>query len=102
MYYSAAMTSTGQVTLPKELRVFLGVDGAKRITFVKKKDEVVVRRKMTKEEYYADMRRHMSAKTRKILEEEEKNGGRPPVREMMAEIYRSPEMHERWRRKLGE
>lgn len=102
MYYRAAMTSTGQVTLPKELRVFLGVDGAKRITFEKTDNAVVINRKMTKEEYYADTRRHMSAKTRRILEEEQKNGGRPPVREMMDEIYRSPEMQEHWRRKLGE
>ncbi|MBQ3441159.1 hypothetical protein IJG27_02485 [Candidatus Saccharibacteria bacterium] len=57
---------------------------------------------MTKEEYYADTRRHMSAKTRRTLEEEQKNGGRPLVREMMDEIYRSPEMQEHWRRKLGE
>ena len=102
MYYRAAMTSTGQVTLPKELRVFLGLDGAKRIVFEKKKDAVVINRKMTKEELRRELDKNMSAKTRRILREEQKNGGRPPVREIMAEIYRSPEMQEHWRRKLGE
>ena len=102
MYYTAAMTSTGQVTLPKELRVFLGVDGAKRITFEKRDNEVVINRKLTKEELREELDKHMSAKTRRIIREEQKNGGRPPVREIMDEIYRSPEMQERWRRKLGE
>lgn len=101
MVYTVAITKTGQMTLPKALRVFLGVDGAKTVQIEKQKNRIVIQRKPTKEEYYADMDKHISAETRKIIEEEAERGGMPPVREMMKEISESPEKKAYWRRKYG-
>ena len=42
--YSAVITKSGQVTLPKELRDFLGVKPGERIVFRKLKDDVAIRR----------------------------------------------------------
>lgn len=49
--YSAVITKSGQVTLPKELRDFLGVKPGERIFFRKSKDEISVRRRMSDEEF---------------------------------------------------
>lgn len=86
MSYTVAITKSGQMTLPKVLREFLGVDGAKRVTLDKRKNEVVIKRKMSKDEFYQKINQNINDKTRKILDEEVKNGGRPEVREMMREI----------------
>lgn len=100
--YTVALTKSGQMTLPKALREFLGLEGAKRVRLEKRDAGVTIVRKPTKEEYYADINKHISTKTRRILDEEEASGGRPPVREIMREIYQSPEMQKRWKEKLGE
>lgn len=86
MGYTVAITKSGQMTLPKVLREFLGVDGAKRITLEKSKNAVVIKRKINKDEYYKKIEKNISPETRKILTQEAKNGGRPPVREIMKEI----------------
>ena len=102
MSYVVALTSTGQMTLPKELREFLGLEGEKRVVLKKEGRKVVIERKQTKDEYYKDVSQHLSAKAKQILEEEQKNGGRPPIRDIMREIYNSPEMKQRWKEKMGE
>ena len=51
--YTVAITKSGQMTLPKELRLFLGVDDAKRISIEKRKDEVVIKKRMSDEEFLA-------------------------------------------------
>lgn len=99
-YYSAAMTSTGQVTLPKELRVFLGVDGAKRITFIKRKDSVAIKRKMSDEELFKFFDSNISRKTRKIIEEDRKKGI-TTVRQMREEIAKSPAEKKRLQEEYG-
>ena len=86
MGYAVAITKSGQMTLPKVLREFLGVDGAKRITLEKNKNAVVIKRKVNRDEYYQKIEKNLSDKTREILNREAKNGGRPPVREIMKEI----------------
>ena len=92
MGYTVAITKSGQMTLPKALREFLGVEGAKRITLDKRKNEVVIKRKMTKEEYYKKIEKNISDETRKILQEEAAKGGRPPIRDIMADIANLPEL----------
>ena len=86
MSYTVAITKSVQMTLPKALREFLGVDGAKRVTLEKRKNEVVIKRKMSKDEFYQKVNQNINDETRKILDEEARNGGRPEVREMMKEI----------------
>ena len=87
-YYTAAMTSTGQVTLPKELRILLGVDGAKRITFIKNGKEVKIKRKMSDEELFEFFDSNISEKTRKIIDEDRKKGI-TTVRQMREEVAKS-------------
>ena len=99
-YYTAAMTSTGQVTLPKELRVFLGVDGAKRITFIKEKDEVLIKRKMSYKEFRAELDKHISPEVRRIIKEDRKKGI-TTIRQIREEIAKSPEEKKRLEEKYG-
>lgn len=51
--YTVAITKSGQMTLPKELRIFLGVDGMSHVTIEKLKDEVVIKKRMTDDEFLA-------------------------------------------------
>ena len=101
MSYTVAITKTGQMTLPKALREFLGVDGDKRITLNRRKDGVVIERKMTKDEYYHKVDNNINANTRRILEQEA-DSGRPPVRDMMREIANSAETQAGWKAKYGQ
>ena len=102
MIYTVALTKSGQMTLPKALREFLGVEGAKTVTLEKRNNEVVVKQRKSYEDFRAEMDKHISAKMRRILEKEAANGGRPPIRDIMREIYQSKEMQKRWKEKLGE
>lgn len=102
MSYVVALTSTGQMTLPKELREFLGLEGEKRVVLKKEGRKVVIERKLSYDEFRKEMDKHLSEKAKQILAEEQKNGGRPPIRDIMREIYNSPEMKQRWKEKMGE
>lgn len=102
MGYTVAITKSGQMTLPKSLREFLGVDGAKRITLDKRKNEVVIKRKMSKEEYYKKIEKNISPETRKILDKESAAGGHPPIRDIMEEIATSAELQAGWKGKYGQ
>ncbi|MBR2658854.1 AbrB/MazE/SpoVT family DNA-binding domain-containing protein [Candidatus Saccharibacteria bacterium] len=53
--YTVAITKSGQMTLPKELRIFLGVDGMGHVTIEKLKDEVVIKKRMSDEEFVAGL-----------------------------------------------
>ncbi|MBR2836867.1 AbrB/MazE/SpoVT family DNA-binding domain-containing protein [Candidatus Saccharibacteria bacterium] len=101
MSYTVAITKSGQMTLPKALREFLGVEGARTVQLNRRGDEVVIQRKLSYDELRAEMDKHISPKAKKILAEEAINGGRPPVREIMKEIAERPAMQKQWRRKYG-
>ncbi|MBQ9180673.1 AbrB/MazE/SpoVT family DNA-binding domain-containing protein [Candidatus Saccharibacteria bacterium] len=85
MIYTVALTSTGQMTLPKDLRLFLGVDGARRVSIVRDENGVFIRRKKSEAEFREQMEKFISPETKRIIEGEEQGDGRPPVREMMLE-----------------
>ena len=53
--YSAVITKSGQVTLPKELREFLGLKLGGRVIFHKTKTGVNIERKMSDEEFLAEL-----------------------------------------------
>ena len=98
--YTVALTSTGQMTLPKALRVFLGVDGAKRVRLEETKDGVKIKRKMNQEELFAFFDSHIDEKTRKIIEEDRKKGI-TTVRQIREEIAKSPEEKKRLEEEYG-
>ena len=88
MNYTVTITQSGQMTLPKALREFLGLDGAKRVVLDQRKNEVVIKRKITKEEFYNKVNKTLSPETREILTAESATG-RPPIRDIMREITES-------------
>ena len=95
--YTVTITKSGQVTLPKELRDFLGVKVGSKIVFDKVEDGVTIRRKLTKDEFFAELDKNMNEKTRKIIKKKEQK----TVREMIDEYLRSPEGQEEMRRKYA-
>ena len=95
--YTVTITKSGQVTLPKELRDFLGVEVGGKITFDKVKDGVTIRRKLTEEEFFAEMDKNISAKTRRMIK---KNAGKT-VSELKDEYLRSPAGQREMRRKYA-
>jgi len=74
MNYTVTITQSGQMTLPKALREFLGLDGAKRVVLDQRKNEVVIKRKITKEEFYNKVNKTLSPETREILAAESATG----------------------------
>ncbi len=97
--YSAVITQSGQVTLPKELREFLGVKPGERILFDRdeKENKVYLKRKLSLEEYTAELNKNTSRKTRKIIE---KSAGMS-VSEMMAIYAKSPRGRKELQRRYG-
>lgn len=84
--YTVTITKSGQVTLPKELRDFLGVKPGQQITFDKEKNGVSIHRKLNRDEFFAELDKNISAKTRRLAK---KNAGKT-VAEMKDEYLRSP------------
>lgn len=75
MVYTVAITKTGQMTLPKALRVFLGVDGAKTVQIEKQKNGIVINKRPSEEEFFAEIDKHISKKTRAIIKKDRERGG---------------------------
>ncbi len=88
MVYTVAITKSGQMTLPKALRVFLGVDGAKTVQIEKRKNGIVINKRLSEEEFFAEIDKHISEKTRAIIEKDRERGGMS-VRQMIDEYANS-------------
>ena len=95
--YSAVITKSGQVTLPKELREFLGVELGDKIIMEKNEGNVLIHRKLSKEEFFAELDKNISPKTRKAIK---KNSGKM-VSEMISEYMRSPKGQKEMRMKYA-
>lgn len=83
--YTVAIIKSGQMTLPKELRIFLGVDGARRVTIQKTKDGISIKRRMTDKEFFAEVDKHISPIAKKIA----KKDGNKSVSEIIKETKNS-------------
>ena len=68
MTYTVALTKSGQMTLPKALREFLGVDGAKSVQIEQTGDGVKIRRRVSDEEFFAELDARNSAKTKAAIQ----------------------------------
>lgn len=95
--YTATITRSGQVTLPKELRDYLGVKIGGKITFDKGRDVVTIRRKLTDEEFFAELDKNISTKTRKLI----KKYAQKTTSELLDDHVRSPEVRKELRDKYG-
>lgn len=95
--YSAVITKSGQVTLPKELRDFLGVKPGEKITFNKDATGITIRRRLTDEEFTQALDANISPKTRKLIK---KHAGKT-VNELMTEYMQSPKGQKEMRRKYA-
>ena len=86
MGYTVSITKSGQMTLPKELRQFLRLDGARKVTLEKEKDRVVLKRKMSKDEFFAKLDTHVSEEAREIARKD----GDKSVSRIIDEYHDSP------------
>ena len=50
MIYSATVTKTGQITIPKSVREILGVKPGQKVVFERKKDTITIEKSKTAEE----------------------------------------------------
>lgn len=55
MTYVATLTRTGQITVPKNVREWLGVESGQRIVFKRRNNEVVIAREKTAMEIAEDI-----------------------------------------------
>lgn len=65
--YTVTITKSGQVTLPKELRDFLGVKSGGRVTFHKTRNGVSINRKLSREEFFDKLDQGKNAKTQSAI-----------------------------------
>lgn len=100
MSYTVAITKTGQMTLPKQLRLFLGVDGAKTVQIEQRKDEVVIKKRLSEAEFRAEIEKHIGAKTRAIMADDRRRGIKT-TRQMLEEIYENPAEKQRLEEEYG-
>lgn len=95
--YTVALTKSGQMTLPKALREFLGVEGAKRVTIRQEKDRVTIQRFPTEAEFRARMDAGITPEVRRHIEA---NRGKS-TREMIDEYLNSPAGQKEMEEKYG-
>ena len=95
--YSTTITQSGQITLPKELREFLGVKVGEKVIFEKEENGVTIRRKLSREEFFAELDKNVSPKTRKAIK---RNAGKT-VSEMISNYMRSPKGQKEMRMKYA-
>lgn len=55
MIYSATLTKTGQITIPKSVREMLGVKPGQKVIFEQKRDAVTIEKSKTVEEISAEI-----------------------------------------------
>ena len=91
--YSTTITKSGQVTLPKELRDFLGVKTGQKVIFTKNRDGVSISRRLSDEEFLAKLD---STKTPKAREMEKKYAGKT-----VSELQKTPEYQRYYKEKYG-
>ncbi len=97
MTYTVALTKSGQMTLPKALREFLGVDGAKSVQIEKTKDGVQIQRRLSDEEFFAKLDAMKSEKTKAAIR---RNAGKT-MSELRHEWAKSPAGKRYLERKYG-
>lgn len=99
--YSAVITKSGQVTLPKELREFLGVKLGDRITFEVVGDDARIHRKLSKEEFFTKLDSYKSEKTRAFLKKYGAELSNMTVSEMKEKWAKSPAGQKYLKEKYG-
>ena len=95
--YSVTITKSGQITLPKSLRDFLGVKPGEKITFDRDVNGVTIKRKLSMDEFFAEIDKNISPKTERIAK---KNAGKT-VTEMLNDYTKSPRGRAELRRRYG-
>lgn len=98
--YTVALTKSGQMTLPKELREFLGVEGARTVQLEKNRTGVSIRRKMSQEELFEFFDSNVSDNTRRIIAEDHRKGVKT-VHQMREEIAKTPKEVRRLEEEYG-
>lgn len=88
--YSATITKSGQVTLPKELRDFLGVKPGQKIIFNKKGDSVFIPRRMSDEEFLEKLDELKTPKTKAFIKKYGAKLAKKSISEIKSDWAKSP------------
>ena len=101
--FRARISSSGQVTLPAEVRKILGVEKNEEVNFEISEDGVRVERPMTWEEYFERQRQRIEEEKRinpAFAKAWEENKGKTPD-EMLTEWANSPEGQQYFKEEYG-
>ncbi len=97
MIYSATITKTGQITVPKPVRNILGVKPGQKIVFEQGKDCVTITRRVSDDEFFAQLDAVVGEKAKKIA----KKDGNKSTSEIMQEIATTPKAKAELEREYG-
>ncbi len=101
--FQARISSSGQVTLPAEVRRILGVEKNQTVNFEVSGDEIKVKRPMTWEEFAENQRKWVEEEKKKnpaFAKAWEENKGKTPD-EMLTEWANSPEGQQYFKEEYG-
>ena len=88
--YTVTITKSGQVTLPKELRDFLGVKPGQKITFNKERDGVSINRRLSDEEFFEKLDSLKSPKSKTFIKKHGARLAKMSISEIKEEWAKSP------------
>ena len=91
MIYSATLTRTGQITVPKGVREIIGIKPGQKVIFEKKGDKVVLSKRVSDEEFFAEIDQIVGKKAKKIATKDKNK----PVSKMIKELASTPEARAR-------
>lgn len=89
--YTVTITKSGQVTLPKELRDFLGVGLGQKITFKKGADSVLIERRISDDEFLEKLDSLKKPETKTFIKKHRAKLAKMSVSEMKEEWAKSPD-----------
>ena len=96
MSYSVAVTSAGQMTIPKALREMLGIGD--HVLVDREDDKIIVRREQTAEEILDELHALFTPEERRQMKED--YGGRL-AKDILNEYYQTEEYQKRMKEEYG-
>lgn len=101
--FHARISSSGQVTIPAEVRKILGVEKSQKVRFEVKEGKVEIKKPMTWEEFAENQKRWIEEEKKRnpaFAKAWEENKGKTPD-EMLTEWVKSPEGEKYFKEKYG-
>lgn len=101
MIYTVAISSAGQLTIPKELREFLGItDKVRKVRLEKGRNGVDIKRRLSHAELRQLLDSHISDRAREVMAQD-RGRGVVTVGQIKKEMAKDPKVQARWKEKYG-